>query len=69
MGIEDKPIDVTGRFDTVTGQRRFILALYHKEKNSDFLFLLPFALISDFTDRDLNLKFSYDMITHDKRQL
>ena len=37
MGAEIKVVDVTGRFDTVTGQRSLFLILYHKEKAGSHL--------------------------------
>ena len=33
MGVDGNTIDVTGRFDDVTGQNRVFSALYHKRKD------------------------------------
>ena len=35
MGVEVKPVDVNGRFESVTGQHRLSLTVYHKRKNRE----------------------------------
>ena len=35
MGVAIKMLNVTGQFDTVTGQSSLSLTLYHKEKSEE----------------------------------
>ena len=35
MGVEVKLVDVNGRFESVTGQHRLSLTVYHKRKNRE----------------------------------
>ncbi len=44
--VRVSPVDVTGRFDSVTGRRSLSLALYHKRKGRKrHLFIVPFPFV------------------------